>query len=477
MDFRILGPLRAFDGDRPIPLSGAKQRALLAMLLVEANRVVSTDRLSTVSGVTTRRRRRRRPCRSTSHAFERRWSRDGHRATPGRSSSPTRPAISYAPSRASDLDRFEKLASSAEARACDRRPASRCRPAPDHGCKVDRAPACRPRVRGLRAPRDRAARGTPARRCRRQDRCRSRARSARASRRRAEALVSEHPHRERLRCLLVLALYRSGRQAEALEAFQDAKRELLEEAGIEPSPALARLERSILTQDPSLELEIDPEPALVEEPEEVAHTATPEPDHPRETRKVVTVVFTDIAESRRSESSSIPNGSVASWVGTSTRSRERSASRRNRREIRRRCRPCRLRDPVPPRGRRTSRSPGGDRRQRGPRRAERRVERDWGGSDRDPNRRQHGRGGGRQRIAGRVVRHGQRGQRRLPSGASSPPRGILIGQETYSLVRDAVEVESIAPLTLKGVSAAVAAFRLLAVVPGVPGRARDPIRR
>ena len=45
MDYRILGPLHVVDGDRSIPLSGAKQRALLAMLLLEANHVVSTDRL------------------------------------------------------------------------------------------------------------------------------------------------------------------------------------------------------------------------------------------------------------------------------------------------------------------------------------------------------------------------------------------------------------------------------------------------
>jgi DNA-binding SARP family transcriptional activator/nucleotide-binding universal stress UspA family protein len=72
-----------------------------------------------------------------------------------------------------------------------------------------------------------------------------------------EGLVGQHPLRERLRGQLMLALYRAGRQAEALEAFQDARRELVDELGIDPSPALQRLERSILQQDSSLELAPD----------------------------------------------------------------------------------------------------------------------------------------------------------------------------------------------------------------------------
>ena len=71
-----------------------------------------------------------------------------------------------------------------------------------------------------------------------------------------EALVGEHPLRERLRRQLMTALYRSGRQAEALEAYQDARHVLVDELGIEPSPALQELERAILRQDPSLELEV-----------------------------------------------------------------------------------------------------------------------------------------------------------------------------------------------------------------------------
>ena len=79
-----------------------------------------------------------------------------------------------------------------------------------------------------------------------------------------EALVAEHPLRERLRRYLMTALYRSGRQAEALDAYQDARRALVDELGIEPSPALQELERAILRQDPSLDVEA-PAPAGVRE--------------------------------------------------------------------------------------------------------------------------------------------------------------------------------------------------------------------
>ena len=69
-----------------------------------------------------------------------------------------------------------------------------------------------------------------------------------------EALVAEHPLRERLRRQLVLALYRGGRQAEALEAYRAARVTLIDELGLEPTPALRELEQAILTHEPGLEL-------------------------------------------------------------------------------------------------------------------------------------------------------------------------------------------------------------------------------
>ncbi|HWM10799.1 MAG TPA: BTAD domain-containing putative transcriptional regulator, partial [Solirubrobacteraceae bacterium] len=67
------------------------------------------------------------------------------------------------------------------------------------------------------------------------------------------ALVAEHPLRERLRAHLMLALYRGGRQAEALEVMREGRRLLVDELGIEPGPDLRRLESAILAHDPELD--------------------------------------------------------------------------------------------------------------------------------------------------------------------------------------------------------------------------------
>ncbi len=67
-----------------------------------------------------------------------------------------------------------------------------------------------------------------------------------------EALVQQYPLRERLQGQLILALYRSGRQSDALEAYRRARRALDEQLGIEPGPDLRELERRILNQDPTL---------------------------------------------------------------------------------------------------------------------------------------------------------------------------------------------------------------------------------
>ena len=77
---------------------------------------------------------------------------------------------------------------------------------------------------------------------------------------RLPALIAEHPYRERLHGQLMLALYRCDRQADALQAFQDARRRLVDELGIEPGERLRELERAILAQDPALALRVAAEP-------------------------------------------------------------------------------------------------------------------------------------------------------------------------------------------------------------------------
>src|SRR5262249_59235071 len=76
-----------------------------------------------------------------------------------------------------------------------------------------------------------------------------------------EARVREHPLRERLRASLMLALYRSGRQADALAVYQEGRRVLVDELGLEPARALQDLEQAILRHEPDLDL-----PAAAESP-------------------------------------------------------------------------------------------------------------------------------------------------------------------------------------------------------------------
>jgi DNA-binding SARP family transcriptional activator len=99
-----------------------------------------------------------------------------------------------------------------------------------------------------------------------------------------EALVHEYPYRESFRGHLMLALYRSGRQADALEAYRRARLTLVDELGIEPGPELQLLQQAILCHDPSLEL--SPRGEILAAVPQAAHA---------DRRKLIAVAFIDCA--------------------------------------------------------------------------------------------------------------------------------------------------------------------------------------
>src|ERR671914_287084 len=105
-----------------------------------------------------------------------------------------------------------------------------------------------------------------------------------------ESLVDEHPYREGLRAQLMLALYRADRQADALRAYQDARRMLVEELGIEPGERLRALEAAVLAQDPALA-------APVAAPPPPAVAAPRPPEKGAAARRLVSIVFADLVGS------------------------------------------------------------------------------------------------------------------------------------------------------------------------------------
>jgi DNA-binding SARP family transcriptional activator/class 3 adenylate cyclase len=251
VEFRILGPLEVRAGQEKLTFAGERGGALLALLLLNANRVVSIEQLidelwgeeppaSGAKAVQVRVSQLRKACADAGIGDV----------------IVTRPPgyVIELPPDALDLHRFERLVEES-----------------DHALAADDAARAAEVLRkaiGL-------WRGTPLAEFSAAPF--ARAASARleelrlaASERRVEAdlrlgrhldlvgelesLISEHPFRERLRAQLMLALYRSGRQADALAAYRATRHELREELGIEPSQALQELERRILQQDPELTL-------------------------------------------------------------------------------------------------------------------------------------------------------------------------------------------------------------------------------
>jgi DNA-binding SARP family transcriptional activator/DNA-binding beta-propeller fold protein YncE len=256
MEFWILGPLEIVEDGRPLTLRGTKKRALLALLLLHANEVVSQERLiedlwgerrpetaaTAVHGYVSQLRKLLEPTRSQDHPV----------------------LVTRAPGyelrvdpETLDLQRFEQLAEDgrrllaagdAQAAAATLeealslwrgRPLAEFEASPFALVESLRLEELRVSVIEDRVQADLAL-GRHA-----------------ALIPELETLVAERPHDERLCGYLMLALYRSGRQAEALATYQRTRHALVDELGIEPSSMLQQLERAILNHEPSLELPHD----------------------------------------------------------------------------------------------------------------------------------------------------------------------------------------------------------------------------
>jgi YVTN family beta-propeller protein len=256
IEYRLLGPIEVGSGHHVLDIGGGKQRALLAALLLSANEPVSRD-------VLIDRLWGDHPPAGAGHALEVYVSRLRKALEPAADGSQvvlTRPGAYLLRAAAEHIDvrRFERLveegrralaAGTPGPAAASLRAALRLWRGPplgDLSCELF-AQTESERLEELRlgAVEDRIeadlALGQHT-----------------AVVGELEALAAAHPLRERLHAQLMIALYRSGRQAEALAAYQSARRILVEELGVEPGPALRRVEHAILRQDTALDAPDDP---------------------------------------------------------------------------------------------------------------------------------------------------------------------------------------------------------------------------
>jgi DNA-binding SARP family transcriptional activator len=250
VDYRILGSLEAARGEA-LPIGGPKQRTVLALLLLGANRVVTTDELIEALWTTT-------PPGKPQTAIQ------GYVSQLRRVLDPdnpfevirTEPAGYRLPVGPDDLDlfRLETLLRGGREALEDGRTDAAARTFRD-ALALFRGPPLADFTYESWAQME-IGRLVELRTTCLEERIEADLRLGRHGELvgEIEALVSEHPLRERLRGQLMRALYRAGRQSEALAAYQDARTVLVEEFGIEPTRALQELERRMLLQDPSLHL-------------------------------------------------------------------------------------------------------------------------------------------------------------------------------------------------------------------------------
>ncbi len=245
MHFRLLGPLEVSSGGSPLPVAAGKQRALLAILLLSANRTVSRERIvDELWGADVPKSAQKMIQVYVSQLRKVLPEPRLHTRAPG--------YLLEVGTEELDLERFERLVDDGR-RALSNGDTAEAADLLRKALGLWRGPA----LAELSEPFARHERG-------RLEELRLAALEWRIAAElelgrhddlvgELEALVARHPLRERLRAHHLLALYRSGRHAEALASYQAYRRTLDEELGIEPSVALKELERRILRQDPGLD--------------------------------------------------------------------------------------------------------------------------------------------------------------------------------------------------------------------------------
>jgi DNA-binding SARP family transcriptional activator/pimeloyl-ACP methyl ester carboxylesterase len=255
MEFSILGPVEVTVSGRPLELSGARARAVLATLIVHANHVVAAEQLldelwpsqpadRALASLQVRMSELRKVLRSAADSP----------GSPGADRLSTRPPGYLLRATPAELDscRFTELTAAAAAAMAGGSPAVALHRL-DEALRLWRGPA----LAGVDAPSARTEAG-------RLEELRLAALEARAEALlecgklgdaivELETLTAAHPLRERLWSLRMLALYRAGRQADALRAYRDLRAILAGELAIEPGPALRELHTGILRQDPALD--------------------------------------------------------------------------------------------------------------------------------------------------------------------------------------------------------------------------------
>jgi DNA-binding SARP family transcriptional activator/energy-coupling factor transporter ATP-binding protein EcfA2 len=241
MEIRLLGPIEANLDGRSLALGPPQQRAVLAMLALQVNRAVSTDRL--IEGLWDER------APPSAHKLVQLYVSHLRKLLDGCSAEIVTRGRGYELRLASDrvdAARFERLVAAAvhadspngkarEALALWRGAAlADVADEPFAGAEIRRLEQLRLRAAELAIDADLAA-----------------GRHVEVIGE-LEALVAEHPLREQLHARRMLALYRSGRQAEALSAYREVREMLVEQIGVEPGPELRRLHEAILRQDAEL---------------------------------------------------------------------------------------------------------------------------------------------------------------------------------------------------------------------------------